>query len=219
MGNKTPLFECHLEAKAKMVDFAGWDMPLHYGSQVQEHHAVRQDAGVFDVSHMTIVDFHGIDVATVLRRLLANNIDRLIPGKALYTCMLNEQGGVIDDLIVYKIDTNCYRLIVNSATRDKDLAWMQKQASGFNLSMKERKDLAMLAIQGPQVREKIAPIFNPIELQAILALKPFHAVEVGGLFVAILAKPIEGWDSALWFRGSRYFTFRSWAQSLRSRHG
>src|SRR5580700_316263 len=117
MGKKTPLYDCHLIAKAKMVDFAGWDMPLNYGSQVEEHHRVRQDAGVFDVSHMTIVDFHGADVATFLRKLLANNIDRLVPGKALYTCMLNEQGGVIDDLIVYKISDDFYRLIVNSATR------------------------------------------------------------------------------------------------------
>src|SRR3990167_10957834 len=100
MGKKTPLYECHVQAAAKMVDFAGWDMPLHYGSQIQEHHIVRQDAGMFDVSHMTIVDVTGNDATAFLRRVLANDVARLALGKALYTCMLNEKGGVIDDLIV-----------------------------------------------------------------------------------------------------------------------
>jgi aminomethyltransferase len=184
MGKKTPLYDCHLIAKAKMVDFAGWDMPLNYGSQVEEHHRVRQDAGVFDVSHMTIVDFHGADVATFLRKLLANNIDRLVPGKALYTCMLNEQGGVIDDLIVYKISDDFYRLIVNSATRDKDIAWMQQQFNGLALEMTERTDLAMLAIQGPRVRDKLGHVLSPHDLQAALALKPFYAVQLNHLFIA-----------------------------------
>ncbi len=184
MGKKTPLYDCHLAAKAKMVDFAGWDMPLHYGSQVEEHHIVRQDAGVFDVSHMTIVDFNGPDVALFLRKLVANNIDRLVSGKALYTCMLNDQGGIIDDLIVYKITDDFYRLIVNSATRDKDLGWIQKHASGYNMVIKERSDLTMLAIQGPQVRDKLAGVLNKHDLQAALALKPFHAVQLNDLFVA-----------------------------------
>src|SRR5579872_5915311 len=133
MGKRTPLYDCHVQANAKIVDFAGWDMPLHYGSQLQEHHQVRQDAGVFDVSHMTIVDAKGKKVAEFLRHLVANNIDRLTPGKALYTCMLNEKGGVIDDLIVYKIDDTFYRLVVNSGTRDKDLAWIAKQANAFDI--------------------------------------------------------------------------------------
>ncbi len=184
MGKKTPLYDCHLIAKAKMVDFAGWDMPLHYGSQVEEHHKVRQDAGVFDVSHMTIVDFHGKGVAPLLRKLLANDIDRLAFGKALYTCMLNEQGGVIDDLIVYKISDDFYRLIVNSATREKDLSWMQKQVSGFTVDMTERTDLAMLAIQGPRVRDKLVDVLHAEDLQAVLALKVFHAVQLNHLFVA-----------------------------------
>jgi aminomethyltransferase len=184
MGKKTPLYDCHLEAKAKMVDFAGWDMPLNYGSQVEEHHKVRQDAGVFDVSHMTIVDFHGTDVAAFLRKLLANNIDRLVPGKALYTCMLNEQGGVIDDLIVYKMSDDFYRLIVNSATREKDLNWMQQQVNGLAVSMTERADLAMLAIQGPRVRDKLVDVLSSHDLQAVLDLKTFHAVQLNHLFIA-----------------------------------
>lgn len=184
MGKKTPLYECHLQAHAKIVDFAGWDMPLHYGSQIQEHHQVRQSAGVFDVSHMTIVDLQGPGVADYLRYLLANNIDRLVPGKALYTCMLNEQGGVIDDLIVYKMTDSFYRLVVNSGTREKDLAWLNKQASGFDLTLTERDDYAMLAIQGPHIREKIPALFAADQAQTILNLKVFHAAELSQYYVA-----------------------------------
>lgn len=184
MGKRTPLYDCHLKANAKMVDFAGWDMPLHYGSQINEHKIVRENAGLFDVSHMTIVDLHGQDVAPYLRRLVANNIDRLAPGKALYTCMLNEKGGVIDDLIVYKMDDTFYRLVVNSGTHDKDLAWMQKQMQGYTFTLQERTDLAMLAIQGPTVLKKISDIFLAEQLSAIQALKPFHAVNFGDWFIA-----------------------------------
>ncbi len=184
MGKKTALYSSHLAAHAKMVDFAGWDMPLHYGSQVQEHHQVRRDAGVFDVSHMTIVDVKGQEAAAYLRYLLANNIDRLTLGKAFYTCMLNSQGGVIDDLIVYKMSDDGYRLVVNSATHDKDLAWLTEYAKKYAVTLTESTDLAMLAIQGPQVRSKLATLFSPVDLQAILALKPFHAMTLDSLFVA-----------------------------------
>jgi len=184
MGKKTPLYDSHLAAGAKIVDFAGWDMPLHYGSQINEHHTVRQGAGIFDVSHMTVVDIEGNETASFLRRLLANNIDRLIPGKALYTCMLNEQGGVIDDLIVYKVSDTAYRLVVNSGTRDKDLAWIKKQAEQTSIQIKERTDVAMLAVQGPKVREKIAAIFSKEHLQKILDLKPFHYTTANDYFIA-----------------------------------
>lgn len=184
MGKKTQLYDSHLKANAKMVDFAGWEMPLHYGSQLQEHHQVRQDSGVFDVSHMTIVDIHGPDVAPFLRYLVANNIDRLTDGKALYTCMLNEDGGVIDDLIVYKMSDDFYRLIVNSGTHDKDMAWLEKQAKKFKIVITERTELAMLALQGPKVREKITTLFTATEVQKILELKPFHAVALGNYFIA-----------------------------------
>lgn len=185
MGKRTPLYDSHLKANAKMVDFAGWDMPLNYGSQIEEHHHVRQSAGVFDVSHMTIVDLHGQNVAPFLRYLVANNIDRLIPGKALYTCMLNDAGGVLDDLIIYKIKDDFYRLVVNSATHDKDLAWIHQQRSSFkNVQLRERTDLAMLAIQGPKVREKLTMIFSPDFLTEIAQLKPFHAMEKNEVFVA-----------------------------------
>lgn len=184
MGRRTPLYDSHVQAGAKIVDFAGWDMPLHYGSQLQEHHTVRQDAGLFDVSHMTILDITGRDVSLYLKKILANNIDRLVPGKALYTCMLNEQGGIIDDLIAYKISDDFYRLVVNSGTHDKDIAWLTQQAESFQLTLAERSDLAMLALQGPATRDKIAKLFHPVETQFILDLKPFYAVTVGDFFVA-----------------------------------
>jgi len=184
VGKRTPFYDLHLKAHAKIVDFAGWDMPLHYGSQIQEHHQVRQAAGVFDVSHMGIVDLHGTEAGAFLRRLLANNIDRLVEGKALYTCMLNENGGVIDDLIVYKITNDFYRLVINAGTREKDITWMQQHAASFKLEMKERTDLAMLAIQGPAIQEKITR-FMPKEQAVVLqTLKPFTFTMLDDWFIA-----------------------------------
>jgi len=176
MGKKTPLYNKHLASNAKMVDFGGWQMPLHYGSQINEHHQVRRDAGVFDVSHMTVVDLTGLGVRDFLRYLLANDVGRLKkPGKALYSCMLNEQGGVIDDLIVYFQDDTQFRLIVNAATRDKDMAWITQQAKPFAVDIRERDDLAMLAVQGPQVREKVGSLL-PENLQTeVMGLAPFYA--------------------------------------------
>lgn len=184
MGNRTPLYQQHQAAGAKLVDFAGWDMPLHYGSQLDEHHKVRQDAGMFDVSHMAVVDIKGADAKPFLRRLVANDVERLQQGKALYTCMLNEQGGVIDDLIVYYCTPEYYRVVVNAGTRNKDLAWMQQQAQGFTVNITERTDLAMLAIQGPQARNKAAQVFDAAQREAVSQLKPFHYAEDKGWFIA-----------------------------------
>jgi aminomethyltransferase len=178
------LYEAHLAMGAKIVDFGGWDMPLHYGSQIEEHHSVRRAAGMFDVSHMTIVDLEGERVREFLRYLLANNVDRLTqPGKALYTCMLNEQGGVIDDLIVYFVNDQWFRLIVNAATRDKDLAWITHHAAVFAVHVKERDDLAMIAVQGPQARDAVHGLIGAAATQAA-ALGPFHAVQAGEAFIA-----------------------------------
>lgn len=184
MGKRTPLYDCHLAANAKMVDFAGWDMPLHYGSQLDEHKKVREGAGVFDVSHMTIVDLHGAEVIPFLHRLVANNVSRLIPGKALYTCMLNEAGGVIDDLIIYKISDDFFRLVVNSGTHDKDLAWINKQVTSFKVKVEERTDLAMLAIQGPAISNKLHKIFEAKQASAIAELKSFHFFADNEWFIA-----------------------------------
>ncbi|VAW80213.1 Aminomethyltransferase (glycine cleavage system T protein) [hydrothermal vent metagenome] len=185
MGNKTPLYESHKAMGAKLVDFAGWDMPIHYGSQLEEHHTVRRDAGMFDVSHMTVVDLHGEKTRDFLRYLLANNIDKLQDaGKALYSCLLNEQGDVLDDLIVYFLTENNFRLVVNSATREKDLAWIGRQAVAFDVQVVEQPQLAMIAIQGPKAREKTLSLFNAAQHEAIEGLGLFFGAEVDDWFVA-----------------------------------
>ena len=185
MASKTPLYDAHVAAGAKMVDFHGWNMPLNYGSQIEEHHAVRQQAGIFDVSHMTIVDVTGPEAKAYLRHLLANDVAKLKePGKALYTGMLNEEGGVIDDLIVYYFADDAYRLVVNSATRDKDMAWLMKQAGEFDVSVTERTEFAMVALQGPQAEEKIAVLLSADQFTQVQQMKPFFGVQHGDVFVA-----------------------------------
>ncbi|MDC2887605.1 glycine cleavage system aminomethyltransferase GcvT [Psychrosphaera algicola] len=185
MSNKTVLFDKHVEANAKMVDFHGWEMPINYGSQIEEHHAVRQDAGMFDVSHMTIVDIKGTDAKSFLRYLVANDVAKLtVPGKALYTGMLNEAGGVIDDLIVYYFDETFYRLVVNSATREKDLAWINKQAEAFSVTITEQPDWAMIAVQGPNAKAKVATLLTDEQNAAVEGMKPFFGVQAGDLFIA-----------------------------------
>ena len=185
MIQKTIYNQTHREAGAKMVDFGGWDMPIHYGSQIEEHHAVRSDAGMFDVSHMTVIDAHGADACSYLRRLIANSIEKLkVPGKALYSCMLNEAGGVIDDLIVYYLDDAFYRVVVNASTRDKDLAWMTAQAAGFDIVLKERADLAMVAVQGPNARAKVLSLLSSEGAATAAALGKFVACDADGLFIA-----------------------------------
>jgi aminomethyltransferase len=184
MGQRTPLYDLHLALGAKLVDFGGWDMPLHYGSQVEEHHQVRRDCGVFDVSHMTVIDVTGPQAQPFLRHLLANDVDRLqSPGRALYSAMLNADGGIVDDMIVYLTEAG-YRLVVNAATRDKDMAWMQAQASGFDVTLQQRPELAMLAIQGPQARQRISELVSQSRATLIHLLKPFEGQADGDWFIA-----------------------------------
>jgi aminomethyltransferase len=185
MTVKTALFDTHVAAGARMVDFGGWDMPLHYGSQKEEHHAVRSHAGLFDVSHMTVVDLRGERVREFLRYLLANDVAKLTqPGKALYTCMLNETGGVIDDLIVYFNDESWFRLIVNAATREKDLAWITRCAEPYAVTVNERAELAMIAVQGPEARELAASCIADEWRDQVSKLKSFNGIQAGDLFVA-----------------------------------
>jgi aminomethyltransferase len=185
MTQKTILNATHRALGAKMVDFGGWDMPIHYGSQLDEHHQVRNDAGMFDVSHMTVVDLHGGNVRAFLRHLVANSVDKLkVPGKALYTCMLNQRGGVIDDLIIYYRDESYFRLVVNAATRDKDLAWIAEQAKAFGVEVKERPEFAMIAIQGPNARKKVMGLLSPESAAVAGKLGKFSAAELDGMFVA-----------------------------------
>lgn len=183
MGKQTPLYQQHLDANGKIVDFGGWDMPIHYGSQLQEHNVVREDAGMFDVSHMTIVDITGPEALAYLQKILANDVAKLgFTGKALYTGMLNEEGGVIDDLIVYKMD-GWYRTVVNCGTREKDLAWMNKQIASFDATLTERPELAMVAVQGPNAIEKVKQV-RAQDADLISELKVFQGLPVGEWFYA-----------------------------------
>ncbi len=183
---QTPLNAAHRAMGAKMVDFGGWDMPVNYGSQIEEHHQVRRDCGMFDVSHMRVVDIKGDGVRAFLRYLLANNADKLTtPGKALYSTMLRPDGGVIDDLIIYFMNEAWFRIVVNAGTADKDIAWMKEQAASHapNLAIAPRMELAMIAVQGPNARAKVWEAL-PGSQELSETLVPFSAVEMGEMFIA-----------------------------------
>ncbi|MDH5395213.1 MAG: glycine cleavage system aminomethyltransferase GcvT [Gammaproteobacteria bacterium] len=182
---KTPLHDLHVSLNARMVDFGGWDMPINYGSQIDEHHVIRNDAGMFDVSHMTIVDMKGEKVKAFLQKLLANDVARLKDaGKALYSCMLNEEGGVIDDLITYYINDTFYRTVVNASTREKDLAWINKQAEAFGVEITERDDYAMIAVQGPNARAKAHKALGSDAEEKLGDMAPFYIRDYGDMSVA-----------------------------------
>ncbi len=185
MGRHTCLYDLHLALGARMVDFGGWDMPVAYGSQIDEHHAVRRAAGVFDVSHMCVVDLTGARVRELLAHLLANDVGRLTgSGRALYTCMLNEHGGVIDDLIVYFLAEDYFRVVGNAGTRDKDMTWIGAHAERLEVKLLERRDLAMLAVQGPQARERCATLLSSEAGCTAMGLRPFSGARLGEWFVA-----------------------------------
>ncbi len=185
MGLKTPLYAVHERLGAKIVDFGGWDMPLAYGSQIDEHRAVRADAGMFDVSHMGQLDLRGRRVGDLLQFLMANDVGKLrAPGHGLYTCMLRDDGGVLDDLIAYRMTESWFRLVVNAATRDKDLAWIEAHAARHQVEVTARRDLAMIAVQGPNARAKTAQVLDGAERGALLALPRMHAAEFGDRLIA-----------------------------------
>ncbi|MGO1282557.1 MAG: glycine cleavage system aminomethyltransferase GcvT, partial [Psychrobacter sp.] len=177
---RTPLYQSHVDSDGKLVDFSGWELPIHYGSQIEEHEAVRTDAGMFDVSHMVVADIKGSDAKAWLQKLLANDVDKLkIVGKALYSGMLNEQGCVIDDLIVYLMNAEAteYRIVSNAATRDKDMAQFNKVAEGFDITITERPELAMIAVQGPNAVDKLAQA-KPKWADTLAGLKPFVGADL-----------------------------------------
>ena len=185
MTQRTPLYEAHLAAGARMVDFGGWEMPINYGSQTEEHHQVRQAAGMFDVSHMTVVDIRGAHGRHFLSYLLANDVAKLkTPGRAFYSCMLNEQGGVIDDLITYFLNEDFFRVVVNAATHDKDMAWITSQGKAFDIVVEERPELAMIAVQGPLARESVMARLPADDAAKAFELKPFSAGQFGDFFIA-----------------------------------
>ncbi|MCP5330310.1 MAG: glycine cleavage system aminomethyltransferase GcvT [Gammaproteobacteria bacterium] len=184
MGLRTPLYQQHIDAGAKLVDFGGWDMPIQYQSLIEEHHAVRQHAGVFDVSHMTVVDVQGAQAKAWLQILLANDVEKLDTiGRALYSAMLNDEGGVVDDLIVYRMQQG-YRLVVNCGTREKDLRWMQERSQGFDVQITERPELAILAVHGPESIDKVCQLLAPELATQVQALGNFRALEAGDWFIA-----------------------------------
>ncbi|WP_028079383.1 glycine cleavage system aminomethyltransferase GcvT [Solimonas soli] len=185
MPKQTALHAEHVRLGARLVDFAGWDMPIQYASQLDEHHAVRQAAGMFDVAHMCAVDLHGERVREFLRQLLANDVAKLTqPGKALYSCMLREDGGIIDDLICYFLDERWFRLVVNAGTTDKDLAWIRDHAAAFGVDVRQRGDLGILAVQGPLARARVLAHLPPALRVPAESLVYFQAAHEGDVFVA-----------------------------------
>jgi glycine cleavage system T protein (aminomethyltransferase) len=180
---RTPLYDAHRAANAKMVEFAGWEMPLHYGSQIEEHHAVRRDAGVFDTSHMLALDVEGPAARPFLRRALANDVERLRqPGKALYSCLLAEDGGVLDDLIVWRLAEERYRIVLNAATAESDLDWLERLRPA-GVALRARRELAMLAVQGPRARDRCWAALPELRA-ASETLGVFFGAQAGELFVA-----------------------------------
>ncbi|MEO5346852.1 MAG: glycine cleavage system aminomethyltransferase GcvT [Magnetococcus sp. YQC-9] len=182
--HKTVLHDRHLGLAARMAPFAGWEMPLDYGSQLQEHHAVRRDCGVFDVSHMGVVDLSGGDVLGLLRWLLACNPDRLVDGAGQYGLLLNERGGVTDDLITYRLHANLFTLVINAGNREKDLAWIRIHAPAHNVTVRERHDLAILALQGPHAIRHLASALPGAVAERAAGLPSFHILEHDGWRVA-----------------------------------
>ena len=182
---KTALNEKHIELGAKMVDYFGWHLPLHYGSQIQEHQNTRQNAGVFDVSHMTIIDIHGARAKEYLKFLLANDVTKLKqPGKALYSAMLNEQAGVIDDLVVYFMAQDYYRLVTNASTKEKVLTHIENSAKSYPLDIICQENLSILALQGPQSKNILEKVLAQNKFEIISSLKPFFGMQIGDLFVS-----------------------------------
>ena len=185
MSAHTPLYESHLESGARMTDFAGWSMPLHYGSQVAEHHQVRRAAGMFDVSHMAVTDLTGAGALGFLQRVFANDAAKAVPGKAVYGVLLNDAGGIIDDLIVYgRVDGGggemSYRLVTNAATRQQVMDWLGQCATGHAVSIRERRDLAIVACQGPHALR----LFEAATAIDVADLAPFAALEHGPWLIA-----------------------------------
>jgi aminomethyltransferase len=174
MAKRTPLYDQHVQSGAQLVDFSGWDMPLHYGSQMEEHRLVRQAVGMFDVSHMGVIDIEGRQATDFLRYALANDVEKLkTSGKALYSCMLNPSAGVVDDLIVYKRSDDLYRVVLNAGTRDTDLAWLNELAETFHVTLQEQKDLAILAVQGPNALSLLEDMWSDTQGSTLAALRPF----------------------------------------------
>ena len=159
MLKRTPLYEAHLAAGARMVDFAGWDMPVQYSDPMPEHMAVRQAAGLFDVSHMGEIEVIGDDALRLVQRLTTNDVSKLEDGQVQYSLMTNESGGVIDDLLVYRLNREFFLLIVNAAGIESDFDWIKKQAASDRVEVRNvSATFALLALQGPRAERILQPL-------------------------------------------------------------
>src|SRR3954451_6574592 len=157
MSLRTPLYEKHLELGAKLVDFAGWEMPVQYEGIREEHSAVRRHAGMFDVSHMGEVEVEGPGALVFLQRVLSNDVAEIDIGGAQYSCLCNEEGGVLDDLFAYRLGGDRYLIVTNSANHEADLAWLRRWSRDFDVAVRDVADrYAMLAVQGPHARQIVA---------------------------------------------------------------
>jgi len=182
---RTPIFIHHQALNAKIVDFGGWALPVNYGSQIEEHLSVRSKCGLFDVSHMTVSDILGLQTLPFLEKLLANDINKAshLPGKALYSCMLNDDGGVIDDLIVYYINDQHCRLVSNASTNERVIAWIKLQIGSYQAELIERTELALLAIQGPTALSICQQVLDKEFADIALSLNRFQGAFWGQEFV------------------------------------
>ena len=171
---RTPLRDFHAAHGARLVDFAGWEMPVQYRSILEEHKAVRRAAGLFDVSHMGEIDVRGPDAGKFLDRVVTNTVAKLFPGRVLYSPMCYPAGGVVDDLLVYMRGVDDYFLCVNASNVQKDFEWLQQEATGLAVELTDRSaDYALLAIQGPRAAE----IVQSLTEARLAAVKYYHFLE------------------------------------------
>jgi len=202
---RTPLHDRHVALGARMVPFAGWDMPVQYEGVIQEHRAVREDAGAFDVSHMGEIEVEGPQARSLLQSLLSNDIARLEPGGAQYTLLTNEQGGIVDDLIVYELDPFRYLLIVNASNRDVDYAWLKEREIRGSDVRDVSDEYGLIAVQGPNALEKLglpkAPAFTFAEGEVAgvtcMVNRTGYTGEEGVELLAMADETGELWDAIL----------------------
>jgi len=161
---RTPLYECHLEAGARMVDFAGWEMPVQYAGVIDEHRAVRTAAGLFDVSHMGEVGVRGAGAEAFLQRLTPNDVTKLVPGRAHYSGLLTERGTYVDDILIYRLAAEEFMVVVNASNARRDFDWIASRAAEERADAEvvdESDRYALLALQGPRALEILAPLAAP----------------------------------------------------------
>ena len=202
---RTPLYERHVALGARMVPFAGWEMPVQYDGVIQEHRAVRTDAGVFDVSHMGEIEVEGPRAHELLQGLLSNDLDRIGAGEAQYTLLTNERGGIVDDLIAYRLDDFRYLLVVNASNRDADYAWLKEREITGSDVRDVSDEYALLAVQGPRALERLGldagtPFtFEQAEIDGVEVMvnRTGYTGEAGCELLCPAADAVRLWDTVL----------------------